>query len=79
MSYVALQAAFDWVFPKGNLYYWKTVTLDRLNDEAIATVVAWADSSPRLERCWAYGSREARSADGRQRPQRMDRAMNRFW
>jgi hypothetical protein len=28
MSYLALQSAFDWLFPKGNLYYWKTMTLD---------------------------------------------------
>jgi hypothetical protein len=46
MPYVALQSAFDWLFPKGNLYYWKTVTLDRLSDEAIATVVEAANSSP---------------------------------
>jgi FAD/FMN-containing dehydrogenase len=46
LTYVALQSAFDWVFPKGNLYYWKTLTLDRLDDEAIATVVSCATSSP---------------------------------
>jgi FAD/FMN-containing dehydrogenase len=46
MTYVALQCAFDWLFPKGNLYYWKTVALDRLDDDAIAAVVSWAASSP---------------------------------
>jgi len=43
---VALQSGFDWLFPNGNLYYWKTVALDRLDDEAISTVVLWANSSP---------------------------------
>jgi Berberine and berberine like len=46
MPYVMLQSAFDWLFPKGNLYYWKTLTLDRLTDEAIAAVVSWAGSTP---------------------------------
>ncbi len=46
MTYVALQSAFDWLFPKGNRYYWKTVTLNRLDDDAIATIVSLAASSP---------------------------------
>jgi FAD/FMN-containing dehydrogenase len=46
LTYVALQSAFDWVFPKGNFYYWKTVTLNCLDDEAISTVVSCAASSP---------------------------------
>ena len=46
MTYVALQSAFDWLFPKGNLYYWKTLTLNRLDDEAIAAITSWAASSP---------------------------------
>jgi FAD/FMN-containing dehydrogenase len=46
ITYVALQSAFDWVFPKGNLYYWKTLTLHRLDDEAIAAIASWAASSP---------------------------------
>ena len=48
MPYVSLQSAFDWLFPNGSLYYWKTATLDHLGDEVIATVVSLAASRPSL-------------------------------
>ena len=36
MPYAVLQSAFDPFFPKGWLYYWKSLYLDRLDEEAMA-------------------------------------------
>ena len=36
MPYATLQSAFDPFFPKGWLYYWKSLSMDRMDDEAIA-------------------------------------------
>ena len=40
MPYTALQTAFDPFFPKGRLYYWKSIYVDDLSDEAIDTMVS---------------------------------------
>ena len=40
MPYTVLQSAFDPFFPKGRLrYYWKSLYLDELDDEAIDAIV----------------------------------------
>ena len=40
MPYATLQGAFDPFFPKGWLYYWKSLYLDRLDDEAMSAIIA---------------------------------------
>jgi FAD/FMN-containing dehydrogenase len=44
--YTALQQAFDPFFPKGRLYYWKSLYIDDFSDEAITTLLAYAASRP---------------------------------
>jgi FAD/FMN-containing dehydrogenase len=39
LPFRALQQAFDWVFPTGGRYYWKTTTLPALDDKAVRTLV----------------------------------------
>jgi FAD/FMN-containing dehydrogenase len=46
IPYTALQTAFDPFFPKGLLYYWKSLYVDNLSDEAIATMVSLARARP---------------------------------
>ncbi len=48
IPFTALQQAFDWVFPSGGRYYWKTTTLPALDDRAMAIVaeIARSRSSP---------------------------------
>ncbi len=46
MPYTALQGAFDPFFPKGWLYYWKSLYLDRLDDEAIAALIGYGRDRP---------------------------------
>ncbi len=48
IPYTALQQTFDWVFPKGQLYYWKTANLRSLDDEVVDVLVEHgnARSSP---------------------------------
>jgi FAD/FMN-containing dehydrogenase len=46
MPYAALQGAFDPFFPKGWLYYWKSLYLDRLDDEAIAALIGYGRDRP---------------------------------
>jgi FAD/FMN-containing dehydrogenase len=59
MPYVALQQVFDPFFPEGELYYyWKSLNLDRLDDEAIDTLIAYAEqrvSPMALIDLWALG------------------------
>ena len=38
--YVDIQQSFDWFFPAGGLYYWKTTTLSGLGDDAIDTLLS---------------------------------------
>jgi FAD/FMN-containing dehydrogenase len=44
--YTAAQSDFDAFFPEGLLYYWKSLNLDRLDDEAIGAMVANAKNRP---------------------------------
>jgi FAD/FMN-containing dehydrogenase len=63
MPYRALQQAFDWVFPNGQRYYWKTTTLPKLDDKAISTIVdiGTSRSSPgTLIGVWQLGGAMAR-------------------
>ena len=63
MPYRALQQAFDWVFPNGQRYYWKTTTLPKLNDKAISTIVdiGTSRSSPNtVMGVWQLGGAMAR-------------------
>ncbi|MDQ3226655.1 MAG: FAD-binding oxidoreductase [Chloroflexota bacterium] len=46
IPYTALQQAFDPFFPKGRLYYWKSIYVDVLSDEAIDTMVDTARARP---------------------------------
>jgi len=44
--YVDIQRSFDWFFPQGGLYYWKTATLEELSDEAVDTLLSVAVDRP---------------------------------
>jgi FAD/FMN-containing dehydrogenase len=44
--YTALQTGFDWAFPKGWLYYWKSLYLNALDDTVIAQVIDLAGERP---------------------------------
>ena len=46
MPYATLQSAFDPFFPKGWLYYWKSLSMDRLDNEAIDAIIAYAADRP---------------------------------
>jgi FAD/FMN-containing dehydrogenase len=46
MPYATLQSAFDAFFPQGWLYYWKSLSMDRLDDEAIAAIIGYAEARP---------------------------------
>ena len=68
LPYVALQQAFDWVFPKGNRYYWKTTNLRSLDDatcEAIVEVGLNRSSDGTVMGIWQLGGAlsRARSED----------------
>ncbi len=59
MPYAVLQSAFfDWAFPKGWLYYWKSLYMRELDDAAIAEVLRWASTRPSpqsLIALWHHG------------------------
>ncbi len=44
--YPALQTGFDWAFPRGWLYYWKSLYLNALDDAAIDKVIDLAGARP---------------------------------
>ena len=46
VAYVDSQCAFDGFFPKGWFYYWKSLMLDSLTDEAIDAIVEIAHDRP---------------------------------
>jgi FAD/FMN-containing dehydrogenase len=46
MPYTGLQSAFDPFFPKGWLYYWKSLYLDRLDEETMAAILRHAAERP---------------------------------
>jgi hypothetical protein len=46
LPYTALQASFDFAFPKGVMYYFKSRYVDRLSDELIGELCAIASARP---------------------------------
>jgi FAD/FMN-containing dehydrogenase len=46
MPYAVLQSAFDPFFPRGWFYYWKSLYLDRLDDEAMTAIIGYASDRP---------------------------------
>jgi FAD/FMN-containing dehydrogenase len=46
MPYATLQGAFDPFFPKGWLYYWKSLYLYGLDDEAMSSIIGYAADRP---------------------------------
>jgi hypothetical protein len=64
LPYTALQQMFDPFFPAGRLhYYWKSIYLDRLDDEVAATLARFASSRPSAASMiglWALGGALAR-------------------
>jgi FAD/FMN-containing dehydrogenase len=46
MPYTVLQSAFDAFFPKGRLYYWKSLYLNDFNDEALDATIGYARDRP---------------------------------
>jgi FAD/FMN-containing dehydrogenase len=46
MPYATLQTAFDPFFPKGRLYYWKSLYLDRLDDKVVSAITGYAANRP---------------------------------
>jgi FAD/FMN-containing dehydrogenase len=58
MPYTALQSGFDWAFPKGWLYYWKSLYLNALDDDAITEIIHLAAERPSpqsLIALWHHG------------------------
>ncbi|MGH2604055.1 MAG: FAD-binding oxidoreductase, partial [Dehalococcoidia bacterium] len=65
MPYVDLQSGFDWAFPKGWLYYWKSIYLQGLDDAAIAAIIRFAAERPSpqaLIALWHHGGAMTRVA-----------------
>ena len=46
LPYAALQASFDPFFPKGRLYYWKSINVHDLSDACIDTILSAAAARP---------------------------------
>jgi FAD/FMN-containing dehydrogenase len=46
MPYAVLQGAFDALFPKGRLYYWKSLYLDDFDEETMAATIQYARDRP---------------------------------
>ena len=46
MPYAVLQSAFDALFPKGRLYYWKSLYLDDFDEETMAATIRYARDRP---------------------------------
>ena len=57
--FTAVQAMFDWLFPKNELYhYWKSLYGDAVSDEAAAVIYEWVQKRPTsqiLFDIWAMG------------------------
>ena len=65
MPFTQLQTAFDWLFPWGGRYYWKTATVPALDAEAIDAIVdvGASRSSPRtISAIWQMGGAISRVA-----------------
>ena len=66
LPFRALQQAFDWLFPTGKRYYWKTVSLPALDADTIETIVqiGQSRSSPQtVVGVWQMGGAVARVPD----------------
>lgn len=63
MPYAILQAAFDPFFPKGWLYYWKSLSMDRLDEEAIAAIIGYAADRPSSDTLMALWHLEGGAAN----------------
>jgi len=48
ITYTALQGAFDPFFPKGRRYYWKSIYVDTLTDDAVDTYAQCAEKRPSI-------------------------------
>jgi FAD/FMN-containing dehydrogenase len=46
IPYVEAQQAFDEFLPEGGLYYWKSLFMDRISDEALQTIVSMSEKRP---------------------------------
>lgn len=46
MPYTTLQGAFDALFPKGRLYYWKSLYLNSFDEETMAATIQYARDRP---------------------------------
>jgi FAD/FMN-containing dehydrogenase len=44
--YVEVQSGFDSLFSDDDLYYWKSLYLDELSDEAMEAIVSWGERRP---------------------------------
>jgi FAD/FMN-containing dehydrogenase len=65
LAFRELQQGFDWLFPWGGRYYWKTATIPELNPKAIDTIVDVGESrrSPRTASgIWQMGGALSRVA-----------------
>jgi FAD/FMN-containing dehydrogenase len=63
MPYAVLQTGFDWAFPKGWYYYWKSLYLDGLGDDVIAAILDLARDRPSpqaLVALWQLGGAPSR-------------------
>jgi FAD/FMN-containing dehydrogenase len=63
MPYDVLQTGFDWAFPKGWFYYWKSLYLNALDDAAITQIITLAGERPSpqsLIALWHHGGAMAR-------------------
>lgn len=63
MPYAHLQTGFDWAFPKGWLYYWKSHYVDRLDDASLKVIIERARQRPTtqaLMAIWHLGGAASR-------------------
>ncbi len=65
MPYAALQSGFDWAFPKGWLYYWKSLYLNGLSAESMEEILQLGANRPSPEgfvALWQLGGAMSRVA-----------------
>ena len=61
--FIELQKFLDQDYPNGRLYYWKSSYIEKLDDDAIETIIDYADKRPSLMSSvdiWALGGRAAK-------------------
>jgi FAD/FMN-containing dehydrogenase len=62
--YTQLQTGFDWAFPKGWLYYWKSLYVNALDDAALGQIIDLAARRPSpqsLVALWHHGGAMTRT------------------